>query len=170
MTTKRFMPLVMMLILCVTAFMLCGCGESESTEKSPEGEATAQKQSGSTPGLANERFVLTDLAGKERTWSEFAGKPLIINFWATWCGPCRVEMPAMMKKRAVAPFIDKMQVPWVIVYGDQQVAYEFKLGRGVPMTIFFDGEGKETGRVTGARPESFFRQEIAKLFPAKEQS
>jgi thiol-disulfide isomerase/thioredoxin len=40
-------------------------------------------------------FVLSDLRGNERSISEWSGQPLIINFWATWCAPCRREMPLL---------------------------------------------------------------------------
>ena len=38
-------------------------------------------------------FALADLAGNEVALNEFIGRPLIVNYWATWCGPCRIEMP-----------------------------------------------------------------------------
>ena len=131
---------------------------------------------------ARERFILTDINGKTRTWSEFAGKALIVNFWATWCGPCRMEMPVLKNiyheyqgqgleilgisvdrdQRKVPPFIKQMDIPWVILFADQDVPREFKMGRGIPSTIIFNAEGVEVSRFSGVRPEGFIRQEVMK--------
>ncbi len=46
-------------------------------------------------GMQAEDFRLTDLAGKEQSLSQYRGKIVLLNFWATWCKPCTTEMPAM---------------------------------------------------------------------------
>ena len=48
-----------------------------------------------TVGMQAEDFRLTDLAGKEQSLSQYRGKIVLVNFWATWCKPCTTEMPAM---------------------------------------------------------------------------
>src|SRR5262249_19891434 len=67
--------------------------------------------SGPTPPLA-----LRDLAGKEHRLADYKGKVVVLNFWATWCDPCRAEMPAMQRlqdKLAGRPFV----VP-AVAYGE----------------------------------------------------
>lgn len=192
----------LILTIFVALLFMVGCDGSDQAEI----EATVQKdlqsvatkdvgQTGSDSygygtnvATANvrERFVLKDIDGKTRRWSEFAGRPVVINFWATWCGPCRREIPTMKnlyaeyKQRgmeiisisvdgpkslsSVPGFVQQMQMPWVVVYGDQQSALEFELGRGIPMTVFYNAEGNETGRFTGAQPEAKFREEFDKMF------
>lgn len=48
-------------------------------------------------------FTLKDMNGADVSLASFAGKPLLINFYATWCGPCRVEMPDLVKLQAAHP-------------------------------------------------------------------
>lgn len=148
----------------------------------PTRDNPVEKASKKSIKAAPERFVLTDINGKTRTWSEFAGKALIVNFWATWCGPCRMEMPVLKNiynefhsqgleilgisvdrdQRKVPPFIKQMNIPWVILFADQNVPLEFKMGRGIPSTIIFNAEGVEVSRFSGVRPEGFIRQELKK--------
>ena len=159
---------------------LAGCGDDNSHAES------AAKSTPQASAQTGERFSLQDLNGHTRTWSEFAGKPLVVNFWATWCAPCRMEMPAMKKlyeeyhpqgleivgisvDRNTGPvpgFVRQMQIPWVILYEDNKVTEEFKMGTSIPTTIFFDASGKEVSRFVGARPESQFRTEIEKILKA----
>ena len=46
------------------------------------------------------QFELADRDGKKRKLSDWAGRPVVVNFWATWCGPCRREIPLLNKVRA----------------------------------------------------------------------
>ncbi len=80
-------------------------GSSDAAIESAPGLDTAQQTvaeiPGSLPGLqvgeTAPDFTLSDLDGNAYSLSDFRGKPVMINFWATWCGPCRVEMPEMQK-------------------------------------------------------------------------
>lgn len=166
--------------IIVVWFLWSGCGDKETSRTSGGGSAAEQIP----PAVdVSERFVLDDVFNRKRKWSEFVGKPLVINFWATWCPPCRMEMPVLKalykeykpkgleivgisvddSRNPVLPFIQQMQLPWVILHGDKNVAEEFKMGRGIPVTIFFDASGREIGRVTGAQPEGVFRSYFDKM-------
>lgn len=180
---KRFLTPAASLILVLTALLLWGCGGDEPSETSKK--ETSRATPTTVPDNSDERFALKDISGTTRVWSEFAGKPLAINFWATWCGPCRMEIPVLKKlyaeyqpkgleiigisvdrdQRKVPPYVQQMGMPWVVLYTNREVLQEFKMGQGIPYTIFIDAEGNETGRVIGAQPEGVFRRELAKIFP-----
>lgn len=155
--------------------------QQKSNDRSSQDKAEGKSSKKSVKPV-RERFILTDINGQTRTWSEFAGKTLIVNFWATWCGPCRMEMPVLKKiyteyqdqgleilgisvdrdQRKVPPFIRQMGIPWVVLFADEDVPREFKMGRGIPSTIIFNAEGVEVSRFSGVRSEGFIRQEVKK--------
>jgi len=110
-------------------------------------------------------FVLPDLDGIERSISEWDGMVLLVDFWASWCIPCREEMPAFNALREkygdqgfevigiaaddldkVQEFIDKIPIDFPVVYGDVfdtmdlSAEYGNPYG-GLPFNVFVDREG-----------------------------
>ena len=112
-----------------------------------------------------------DLAGNTVSLSEFAGKIVLVNLWATWCEPCLREMPSLERvqsrlgdkiavvaisedrggSKTVAPFIDKLGLKSVKIYLDPKSAMEraFKV-QGLPTSFLIDRGGRVLGRVEGA--------------------
>ncbi|TKW67470.1 MAG: TlpA family protein disulfide reductase [Paracoccus denitrificans] len=115
--------------------------------------------------------TFTDPEGNEHSLSEYAGKAVLLNFWATWCAPCREEMPALnsLQKdlggddfqvvtiasgRNPQPAIDKFfaeakidSLP-VLLDPRQKLAREFGV-LAMPVTILIDRDGNEVGRMMG---------------------
>ena len=109
--------------------------------------------------------------GQETTLAAFAGKVVVLNLWATWCAPCREEMPALDRLQAqfadrdvvvlalsvdragperVQQFLDEIGVKRLHVYRDPKAAATRALKvPGLPATILVDRRGHEAGRVLG---------------------
>ncbi|MFZ5930764.1 MAG: TlpA family protein disulfide reductase [Pseudomonadota bacterium] len=133
------------------------------------------------PGLQN--FVLKtapaplpevqfqDAAGEFHTLAEFNGKVILVNFWATWCAPCRAEMPSLDRLQQAmggkdfevvivsldragyakaAAFLDEIGVKNLTTFIDPGIKAARQLGAlGLPVTLLLNRKGDEIGRVTG---------------------
>ncbi|WP_254452414.1 TlpA disulfide reductase family protein [Roseicella sp. DB1501] len=117
-------------------------------------------------------FGFTDANGAERDVSAFAGQGLLVNLWATWCGPCVEEMPALDRaqavlgaegirvlalssdrggKAAVEPFFRDKGIRRLELWLDPKGAAQRALGvRGLPTTVVVDRQGRERARLEGA--------------------
>lgn len=130
------------------ALLGCNSGYSESTyTDAPSTHTVASRPSKGSPAPD---FRLMDMHGKAVSLSDFQGKVVLLNFWATWCGPCRVEMPAM---EALYRSMQSKGLEIVAVSVDQQgtaVTRPFQEAMGLSFPILHD-QDYEVGLTYGAR-------------------
>lgn len=153
--------------------MLVSCSqETADTSNKP----TTSDQEASPFSLDQATFTTMD--GKEVSLSSLKGKPVVINFWATWCGPCVEEMPSLAqaeKKWAegytflvasdeelnkLKRFNEKKTPAIAIVKAN--FSTDLLNITAYPTTLFLDGEGKEVTRLVGAR--NWMSEETAAIF------
>jgi cytochrome c biogenesis protein CcmG/thiol:disulfide interchange protein DsbE len=118
-------------------------------------------------------FVLHDLHGKKVSLNQFKGKPILINFWATWCGPCKEELPSIQRLhdasksngdiQIVAISIDRSNIEKVnqyardlnltfpILLDPDRIARKPYFVRSLPTSYLIDADGKLQGFISGAR-------------------
>jgi thiol-disulfide isomerase/thioredoxin len=116
-------------------------------------------------------LAFADASGRMRSLAEFRGKAILLNLWATWCAPCREEMPTLDRLQAklggpdfevvtvsldrsgperVEEFLDEIGATHLPIYIADTVAVRRAVGIfGLPATLFVDREGREVHRIIG---------------------
>ncbi len=146
-------------------------GSEKGTEAAGAGDAGIEPKPGAPLKEGNKAPDFTaELAdGTTVTLSDLQGKPVILNFWATWCGPCVKEMPAFERLKeefgdeigiiavncgddgdTVKDFIDKNGYTFPVVLDEDYAVSMLYPTNGIPYTVILDGEGTITHLSTGA--------------------
>lgn len=133
------------------------------------------------PGAAAPAFDLPDRSGVRRSLDSYRGRIVLLNFWATWCKPCRDEMPALdkiarlyaprgvtvlgiaMDERgwaAVSPFLSQFPVTYPICLGTPRVARDYGGVRTLPFTLFIRGDGRIAATHAEAMTETQLRKAV----------
>ncbi|SHF11916.1 Peroxiredoxin [Desulfofundulus australicus DSM 11792] len=176
---KRLFSVVILSVVIVSliaAYAYVWSGGKERGKDVTTPGATGNKESdvpvGTEVGQRAPGFTLTTTGGKEVSLSNFRGRPVVLNFWATWCPPCREEMPAIQsfyEKRGreiqvlavnltasertaaqVKDFLDAGGFTFPVLLDTRgDVAREY-LVRAIPTTFFIDREGIIRARHTGS--------------------
>lgn len=137
----------------------------------PAGEAAPGGMAGAEGSMAPD-FSLPKVRGEGAiALSEYRGNVVLINFWATWCPPCREEIPAFIKVRdslhaegfeiigialdeggkdVVVPFAQEYGITYPLVLGDQQVTQSYGGIRGIPASFLVDRQGRIVQKYVGA--------------------
>ncbi|HAJ35826.1 MAG TPA: hypothetical protein DCL15_09045, partial [Chloroflexi bacterium] len=113
--------------------------------------------------------------------SDLQGRPVVINFWATWCGPCRLEMPELMQAAAtepnlvmlavnvqeaqttVAPFAEEFAMTTPVVIDPEGVVQRLYEVRGLPTTVFIDKDGRIDAVYAGALTPTALEARLASI-------
>lgn len=186
MILEFFVTFVMRTVLSVILLMSLGACDRGSGEAEQEFAEDSAQDEGETIESGNGLVGKLDISqrgtamvdtsfqapdGSIVRLSDFTGKPLLVNVWATWCAPCIVEMPMLDKLAArekgrlkvlvvsqdiqgaekVVPFFERGEFQELEPYVDPENGLSFGFGSGMmPTTVLYDAQGQEVWRVIGA--------------------
>jgi peroxiredoxin len=165
-------------------FLLAGCEQS-----TPKPETQRSIPEGPRVGFRAPVFSIPTLNGNTLDLSNYRGKVIMINFWATWCGPCRIEMPSMEDlyskyggkdfeilavnggedRNLVQPFIKNLNLSFPILLDQQFEIHNQYQVTAIPSTFLVDKSGVITHRFFGFMDwtNDHSREIITKLIKAK---
>lgn len=138
--------------------------------------------------LANLSYKLKDMNGQEVNLASFKGRPIILNFWATWCGPCKAEIPMLMaladqyRDRQLAVLgvsVDdspedlrkfaeefKMNYPVLVGLGQHEFQEKFEAVVAIPVTWFIRPDGTVLKKHQGPASKDWFESQVKAMLAA----
>ena len=150
--------------LVLTLILAAGCNNGEE----------AADTDGAAPAAASDTdFVLNDLAGGRLSLADFRGDVVILDFWATWCGPCKMVMPYLQKihedhadegirvvalsvdrqgEGVVRKFIDKYGYTFPVAMASAALQTSYGGIQSIPTTFIIGPDGRVAERMIGAHP------------------
>ncbi|MBD3347776.1 MAG: redoxin domain-containing protein [Candidatus Eisenbacteria bacterium] len=208
MVHEKRVPIITLILAVAAALALAGCGDgSPETDTAAEareetagtepgtGGATQEDDSpaaagdvGPEEGMLPPGFTLSDLDGEEVSLSDFEGKVVVLDLWATWCPPCRKEIPFLVElyddleneglvvlgvgldqggRGVLAPFAEEYGITYPVLVGDRAVQAAYRV-TSIPTTFLIGRDGRIAVKHVGFSPsmEQQMRDEVMALLTA----
>jgi len=167
-------------VLFAAALLGSSCSKTERSTHAGPKPASARK--------AAPAFTLKDAEGKTVSLEDYKGKVVLLNFWATWCGPCKIEIPwfvAFEQKykdkgfsvvgvsmdeegwNIVKPFLAEEKINYRILLGNDSVGTLYGGVDSLPTTFVIDREGNIAATHIGLVSKSDYEDEIVQLLEGK---
>ncbi|MCM3717431.1 peroxiredoxin family protein [Fictibacillus phosphorivorans] len=180
----KFKPII--LILLFTGLIGLALYTSQKENDEVNKQTTVTENTGLKPGSKAPDFKLNTLEGKQILLKEYRGKKVILNFWATWCPPCRKEMPEMQKfykeykqkdveilavnleysetkPEKIRDFVKEYKLEFPIPLDEKNTIGKQFRAVSIPTSYFIDEEGTITHMHVGPMDYTLMEEEIMKM-------
>ncbi|NOZ56054.1 MAG: TlpA family protein disulfide reductase [Calditrichaeota bacterium] len=179
-------------IFALAAALAVGCSKSNeqaNAEPAAKGGGEAvQTATSTTSGPVAPDFQLRGVDGKIHKLSDYKGKVIILDFWDTWCPPCRMEIPDFVKLQeqygkkglqiigvafgrqgldAVKNFMEQYHINYPVLLATMEVVQAYGGIQGIPTTFVIDKHGRIYQKYVGYRPRSVWESDIQTLLAQK---
>jgi peroxiredoxin len=181
---SAFMRLLLGFALLLTSILAVGC-QSTSQKGNVAGDSSAVASPATAMPAPD--FALKDLDGNTHKLSDYRGKVVVLNFWATWCPPCRAEIPGFVEEqKTLGPNVQFLGIaldddgatsvkPWAASHGinypvlltDQSVTHDYGDINSIPATFYIDKQGRIRHAAIGAQEKDVLEANIKPLLAEK---
>lgn len=207
MTHRRLLPTIGLTAAAMGTFLLAGCSDAGAPEakaetpaagapkSEPEAPAASPASNPSQSFQLAPEFELQNLDGSMLKLSDLRGKVILLDFWATWCGPCRAGIPHLNDLYAahkeegleivgvsvdrdrgntsgmdlVRQFTQKIRMDYPLVMADARTVNAYGGIRSIPTAFLIDRDGRVRKRYVGLQQKSVFERDMKELLaPAPE--
>lgn len=195
---SRFQKISVFLFLIGFAVSLSGCSNSDNSQNkarsnSRKGQANVANRL--NPNLPDQLipanhapaapyWELAGLDGKARKLPDFRGKIVILDFWDTWCPPCRKEIPGFIElqkqygsqglvvlgaafgrdgREAVQKFADEIGINYTTLFANRKIAMDYGGINSIPTTFLIDSQGRVRSKHVGYVPKNIFETQVRQL-------
>jgi len=182
---EPFRSTMLKITLVLLAVTLASCGRDDQESASTSGATgsdAASAQIGGQVGNTAPAFTLARIGGGDLSLVDLRGKVVLVDFWATWCPPCRMAMPHLQElsqeyadqlvvvgismdqggARVVEPFVAKEQLTFEVVLQDNKVVQQFGGIMSIPTTFLIDQDGRIVGKWIGYQTKAVYEGAIKK--------
>ena len=184
--TKAWLGMGAVLAALLLLSMLPGSEPIDQDAPPPPADGIGQDTDSSSVvgSLAPLQFTLKDMNGVDVKLASFNGKIILLNFWATWCGPCRVEMPSLIELQKqyaddlvvlgvsiddtpekLKPYAAELKVNYPLLVGNGRQDFQDAYGPfyGIPVSVFVGRDGRIHKKHSGIASKEQMEQEIKSL-------
>ena len=166
--------------LALSAMLVLGCSSTRAASVKPTKDRKPAPD-----------FVLKDSMGKTVKLSDYKGKVVLLNFWATWCGPCKIEIPWFVEfeqkhkdqgfavlgvsmdeegLEVVGPYLQETKVNYRVLLGTDSVAQLYGGVDSLPTTFLLDRDGRVAAVHVGLVSKSSYQNDINQLLGIAQKS
>ena len=184
---------ILLTAVLFTSLTLLGCNRNASKVSNEQSNKASESAVNSSSNSSDENsafdnqqapdFTLVDTKGEKISLQNYRGKIVIIDFWATWCPPCRRGIPDLIQiqkefknkvavigisldtdtKKDVVPFMKNMGINYTVVYANSQVIQDYGNVEAIPTSFVISKDGKIVNQHIGLTPKETYISEINKL-------
>ncbi len=170
-------------IILFYSITIIGCSKENEAKTSQSNENSSTSNIQGDVKKAPD-FTLVNIEGKDVSLSDYKGKVVVLDFWATWCPPCRRGIPDLIEiqnkyknkvavigisldrentKAGVPDFVNKMKINYPVLYFTDKVISDFGGVEAIPTTFIIDKKGNIIKKMVGLYPKSEYENQLNEL-------